>query len=145
MVGKGAKYVTVVNLPDLANTPGILAAEKASAGTQALVALMVNTFNAKLTEGLGTDARILLVDAYTTNHDQITNKGIYGLSVVDDTACDLTAAKNPFGSSLICNAANIKAGDVSKYLFADDVHPTPYGYWLLARYVSKDMAIKGWM
>ncbi len=145
IVGKGAKYVTVVNLPDLANTPGVLAGEKASAGTKALVELMVNTFNTKLSEGLGTDARILLVDAFSTNRDQINNKAIYGLSVVDATACDLTAAKNPFGSSLICNAANLKAGDVSKYLFADDVHPTPYGYWLLARYVAKDMAIKGWM
>ncbi len=145
IVAKGAKYVTVVNLPDLANTPGVTRSEAAAPGTQALVALMVNTFNSKLAEGLGTDARILLVDAFTTNHDQIVNKGIYGLDNVEVTACDLTAAKNPFASSLICNASNLKAGNVSKYLFADDVHPTPYGYWLLARYVSKDMAIKGWL
>jgi hypothetical protein len=30
-------------------------------------------------------------------------------------------------------------------MFADDIHPTPYEYWLVTRYVLKDMAVKGWL
>ncbi len=142
VVAKGAKYVTVVNLPDLATTPG---SQAKGAEVAALVDQMVKAFNAQLSSGLTGDARILLVDAYTVSHDEYVNKDIYGLINVVDPACDLTAAKNPFASSLICNAANLKSGDVSHYQFADDVHPTPYGYWLLARYIAKDMAIKGWL
>lgn len=143
IVGKGAKYVVVVNLPDLATTPAITS--KKDAAIQGLVDQMVRAFNGQLTTGLSGEARVLISDAYSVSHDEYVNPGIYGLTNVNETACDLSAAKNPFGSSLICNAANLRAGDVSHYQFADEVHPTPYGYWLLARYVLKDMAIKGWI
>ena len=33
----------------------------------------------------------------------------------------------------------------ARYMYADTIHPTPYEYWLVARYVLKDMAIKGWL
>ena len=45
----------------------------------------------------------------------------------------------------MCNAGNLSPGVDSNYLFSDSVHPTPYGYLLLARLVSKDMLIKGWL
>lgn len=142
IVAKGAKYVTVVNLPDLSQTPGV---NVQGAETQALVSLMVKAFNDQLASGLSGQTNVLLVDAYTIHRDEIAHPAQYSLSNVKETACDLSAAKNPFGSSLICNASNLRAGDVSHYLFADDVHPTPYGYWLLARLVAKDMAVKGWI
>ena len=62
-----------------------------------------------------------------------------------DTACDLSPAKNPLGSALACNAANLKQGDVSHYAFADDVHPTPCNNLLLARYVAEKMVVRGWL
>jgi outer membrane lipase/esterase len=37
------------------------------------------------------------------------------------------------------------AGDTSHYLFADDVHPTPFGYQLLARLVLKRMVEAQWL
>ncbi|WP_338847345.1 SGNH/GDSL hydrolase family protein [Massilia sp. W12] len=142
IIAKGAKYVAVVNLPDLATTPG---GRARGAEVSALIDTMVKAFNSQLSAGLSGDARIALVDAYTVSHDEFVNKDIYGLTNVMETACDLSEAKNPFGSSLICNASNVKSGDISHYQFADDVHPTPYGYWLLARYVSRDLAMKGWL
>ncbi|HEY5801323.1 MAG TPA: SGNH/GDSL hydrolase family protein, partial [Burkholderiaceae bacterium] len=143
ILAKGAKYVTVVNLPDLASTPYAL---EQTADVRALIDTMVKTFNSTLATGLGTDARLLVVDAYTVNRDQVTNPGPYGLSNVKDRACDTkNAAKNPLGSSLGCTPANTIAGDVSTYLFADDVHPTPFGYKLLARYVAENMVVKGWL
>ena len=38
-----------------------------------------------------------------------------------------------------------RAGEVSKYQFADGVHPTPCGYQPLAQFVSKSLALKGWL
>jgi phospholipase/lecithinase/hemolysin len=30
-------------------------------------------------------------------------------------------------------------------MFADDIHPTPYEYSLVARYVAEQMMVKGWL
>jgi outer membrane lipase/esterase len=91
------------------------------------------------------DPKVIFVDVFTASHDQATNPGPYGLTNVSKPACDLSAAKNPLGSSLTCNGANLIAGDVSHYSFADQVHPTPFVQLLLARYVSKYMVQKGWL
>jgi phospholipase/lecithinase/hemolysin len=64
---------------------------------------------------------------------------------VSETACDLTPAKNPLASSLVCNASNVKSGDISHWSFADDVHPTPFTNLLLARYVAEKLVVKGWL
>ena len=142
IVANGANYVTVNNLPDAAATPSALAQ---STDTRALIAAMVGAFNSALATGLGSDPKILLVNAYSVNHDQVTNPAPYGLTDVTHMACDPNPAKNPLSSSLTCNGGNLVSGDVSHYLFADDVHPTPFGYLLLARYVAEQMVIKGWL
>jgi outer membrane lipase/esterase len=62
----------------------------------------------------------------------------------------------PLASSLFCTAntlidadtANATAADPTgllHYLYADEVHPTPYGYRLLAELVGEKMALKGWL
>jgi len=62
----------------------------------------------------------------------------------------------PLSSSLFCtkntlidaDTANATATDPTgllHYLYADAVHPTPYGYRLLAELVGEQMAIKGWL
>jgi phospholipase/lecithinase/hemolysin len=152
MIAKGAKYIVVVNIPDVANTPYALGAELASPGSKALIDGLVTTFNTQLKTQLAGNANVLLVDAYTINRDQVLNPAPYGLTDVTHTACDVTGTflANFGGSSLGCSAANPASmtagvsGD-THYLFADGVHPTPYGYWLLARYVAKEMLVKGWL
>jgi len=141
VVGKGAKYVVVVNLPDVSKTPFALSQ---SAETQGLINTMVTTFNSQLQQGLsGTD--VLLVDAYTVSRDQNANPAKYGLTNVTAPACDLTPAKNPLGSSLVCTKANLAAGATDTYQYADTVHPTPYGYRLLADLVTAQMGSRGWL
>jgi outer membrane lipase/esterase len=73
----------------------------------------------------------------------VSNPAAYGLTNSTTPAC----APNPLdGSSLVCNGGNTLAGvDVSRYLFADSVHPTPYGYSLAARHIAAQMMIKGWL
>ena len=98
------------------------------------------------------------MDAYTANRDEVTNPAAYGLTNVTGTACNVTGVflttyfltSSGHGSSLGCNIANpasLTAGVTADthYLFADDVHPTPYGYLQLARLISRDMLIKGWL
>ncbi|TFW20711.1 SGNH/GDSL hydrolase family protein [Duganella callida] len=142
LIANGANYVVVNNLPDVATTP---AGRAKDAATQALINAMVSAFNTALSSGLGSEAKVLLVDVFAVSHDQATNPGPYGLTNVSETACDLSTAKNPLGSSLTCNGGNLKSGDVSHYSFADDVHPTPFNNLLLARYVAEKMVVKGWL
>jgi outer membrane lipase/esterase len=142
ILANGANYVTVNNLPDVATTPS---GRGQPASTQALINAMVSAYNTALSNGLASEPKVVLVDVFAVSHDQATNPGPYGLTNVSETACDLTAAKNPLGSSLVCNASNVKSGDISHWSFADDVHPTPYNNLLLARYVSKALVTKGWL
>ena len=135
LVGKGAKYVIVNNLPDVASTPS---GKKQSAEIQGLIKTMVDTFNAQLKSNLGEDPRIMYVDLFSVSRDQVSNPAIYGLTNTAVPAC--TSA-----SSLTCTSKTLSGPDVSHYMFADDVHPTPYENWLVARYVLKDMAVKGWL
>jgi len=62
----------------------------------------------------------------------------------------------PLASSLFCTNNTLIATDTANatatdptgllhYLYADDVHPTPYGYRLLAELVGEQIAIKGWL
>ncbi|ATD63299.1 MAG: SGNH/GDSL hydrolase family protein [Janthinobacterium svalbardensis] len=142
IIAKGATHVVVNNLPDVANTPSGLSKD---ANTKALINAMVSAFNTQISTGLAANDKVLLVDVFAVSHDQASNPGPYGLTNVKEPACDLTAAKNPLGSSLVCNGSNLIAGDVSHYSYADDVHPSPFNNLLLARYVAKDMVVRGWL
>jgi phospholipase/lecithinase/hemolysin len=135
IVAKGANYVVVNNLPDVASTPSGKAQD---ASTQQLIGAMVDAFNAQLKAGLGNDPKIAYVDLYSVSKDQVANPAIYGLTNTSQKACTTE-------SSLTCTAKTLSAPDVSHYMFADDIHPTPYEYWLVTRYVLKDMAVKGWL
>lgn len=141
VLGKGAKNVLVINLPDVSLTPF---AKSLPSATQGLILQMVNTFNDQLKTGLA-GADVAFVDAAQGVREQIGDPAKFSLSNVTTPACDLSAAKNPLGSSLVCTANNVVSGDVSKYLFADAVHPTPYGNQLLSQAVSLELARKGWL
>jgi phospholipase/lecithinase/hemolysin len=142
VIAKGANYVVVNNLPDIGTTP---LGRTFDASTLTLVNAMVKAFNDTLSAGVGSEPKVAYVDVFFVSHDQATNPEPYGITNSTKTACDLSPAKNPLGSSLVCNGSNLVAGDVSHYSFADDVHPTPFAHLLLARFVSKSMVQKGWL
>jgi outer membrane lipase/esterase len=136
IIAKGANFVVVNNLPDIASTPS---GKGQAASTQALIKLMVDAFNGHLKTGLSAEAKVLYVDLYSVSHDQVTNPAPYGLSNTSAPACGVGK------SSLFCNASNTITGDVSHYMFADDIHPTPFEYSLVAKYVLQQMMVKGWL
>lgn len=140
IVGKGANYVVLVNLPDLGGAPS---SKAQAASTQTLINGMVNAFNIALRVGIdGLESKVLYVDLFTPSQDQILNPAKYGISNATKPAC----GPNALGTtSLVCNGGNVIPGDVSKYLFADDVHPTPFGYSLMSNFVAEQMTAKGWL
>jgi outer membrane lipase/esterase len=142
ILANGAGYVVVNNLPDVSISPS---AKAQSAETQKLIMAMVAAFNDQLRNAVAGEAKVLYVDLATISRDQATNPAPYGLTNTTTPACDLSPAKNPLGSSLVCNKNNLIAGDVSHYMFADAVHPTPFEYALIARYVLEQMTVKGWL
>lgn len=143
IVAKGAQRVVVVNVPDASNAPAFLAE---AAETRALVQGMVAAFNGALATGLaGTEANVLQVDAYTVSQDQTANPTQYGLTNVTTPACDLAGALASLPTSLVCSTGTLVAGAADTWQYADTVHPTPYGYQLLAQLVTTEMAKKGWL
>ncbi len=138
LVANGATHVVVVNMPDVAVTPYAATLDEATRG---LVGTMSATFNTALAQGLGRNASVLLVDAYTESQNHSVNPAQYGLTNVTTPACDPAKAI----AALFCTAVTLIAGDTSHYEFADSVHPSPYGYQLLAQYVALQMTRVGWL
>ena len=150
IIAKGAQHVTVVNVPDIASTPQVtsIVDPTTRAQTGGLLNTLVTAFNAQLKADLPDSANVLNVDAYSASKDEVVNAAKYNLLNVTGTACNLTqpSPTNPLASSLVCNASNLNAGVTASdhYLFADLVHPTPYGHSLFALYVLQAMTNKGW-
>jgi phospholipase/lecithinase/hemolysin len=142
VLAKGARYVLVVNLPDVSQTPS---AATQGAETKALINTMATTFNSQLQSGLS-GTGVLYIDAYTQGHDHYANPSKYGITNTTTPACSTTSPANPLqGSSITCTAASTIPGDTSTYYFADTVHPTPLGYSLLAQFVTAQMHAAGWL
>lgn len=142
VIGKGAKYVVVANLPDLSKTPF---AASFPATTKGFFNLLGTSFNASLKAGIDGKPQVVYVDLYAQSQDQFANPASYGLSNVTTPACSTVSPANPLaGSSLACTGASLIPGDTSRYLFADDLHVTPYGNSLIAQAVTKSIAAAKW-
>ena len=146
ILAKGATHVVVVNIPDASLTPSAIS--QGAAG-QALVKQLVQTFNTELAAKLQAGPSLLLVDAFTASEDQATNMAQYGLTNVTTPVCtsssSLLCTKNTLITAVAPAASGAAATGANTYEYADSVHPTPYGYRLLAELVSEQMAIKGWL
>jgi phospholipase/lecithinase/hemolysin len=94
-----------------------------------------------LKASLPDSANVLNVDAFTASHDEVATPAIYNLTNAVMPACNIAVL--PGNSSLFCNAGTLNFTD-PHYLFADAVHPTPYGHLLFATYVLQAMTNKGW-
>ena len=142
ILANGASHVVVVNLPDVSVSPYALAYD---AATQGLVKTLASTFNTQLQNGLSGSAGVLTVDSFTALDNQVAAPAQYGVTNATSPACDLTGALAALPTSLVCTSQTLVSGDTSHYYFADSVHPTPYGYQLLAQLVSETMLKAGWL
>ncbi|MGZ4892376.1 MAG: SGNH/GDSL hydrolase family protein, partial [Halobacteriota archaeon] len=87
--------------------------------------------------------QVAQVDVYALTHDQLFNPAFYALSNTTDPACGPNAMD---GNALFCNVFNTWPGvDVSHFMYADWIYPTPYAHWLIARWVQGVMLGRGWL
>ncbi|GAB4211880.1 MAG: hypothetical protein Fur007_03120 [Rhodoferax sp.] len=142
LIAQGAQHVVLINIPDISQTPK---GRSVSPAQQALILALTRAFNDALAQGLAGVPQALVVDAFGENRRQIADPAHYALSNVIDMACNTNTQVNPLGSSLACTPRNLNPGDTSRYMFADDVHPTPYEHKLLAQYVTKALVLNGWL
>jgi phospholipase/lecithinase/hemolysin len=140
IVGKGARRALVLTVPDAGLTPFAAALGPT---TSALMTSMAAAFNASLASGLAGNPKVLLVDTFAAVQAQHAQPGEWGLENTTTPACDM--AKTPIPTSLVCSSpATVVAGDISFYLYADDVHPTPYGHLLIAATAYSTMVEAHW-
>jgi len=72
----------------------------------------------------------------------VNNPAKYNLSNVTTPACNIAVL--PGNSSLFCTTNTLIGTADAHFLYADAVHPTPYGHALFATYVLQAMVNKGW-
>lgn len=143
-VAKGATHVVVRNLGNVNLTPF---GRTLDAGTQGLITNMTAAFDNNLKDGLGGTAGVIIFDDYAQTGQIDADPAKGGYSNITAAACGPNAFSVPAsapGSSIVCNASNLVAGDTSKYAFADSVHPTPFASQQTANIVLDMMHAAGW-
>lgn len=132
IIDKGAKNIVVMNLSDVGLTAVML---HGGPEMSTLATSLTKAFNDTLAAGIKQLPGVVLADTFEESIKQAANPASYGLTNVKNVACgDAVPPSNPYlkGSSLGCTANTVIPGDTSRYLYADGVHPTPYGHKLLA-------------
>lgn len=169
---RGARYVVLINMPAITNTPrfqAVLAGVAAANGggtagaaargqAEALFKGWITAFNTELAAKVKDNKSVLLVDLYTQFNDQVARPAAYGLTNVTDTACPRTGTGTdglPTYSFPTCTAdalsrATPPAGATGgggwwrTYLFSDGFHPTPYGHELAALQIRTALFNASW-
>ena len=154
ILAKGGKYVAVLNLPDIADTPF---GKSLPASVQPVLTDLSLIFNLWLREGLGNQP-VKIVDTLSMFKDLYQNPAKYGIVNVSAPACDavkiaaITGGRVTDGSSLFCNATpgvpfnGLRAGaDSNTWAFADGVHPTTAGHRIFADVAFEQLKAYGWL
>lgn len=175
ILSDGGKYVLVYTLPDSSNTPFGRAlpftvgkaydATAAAAGDYSntgpppgyvcnnqdpstpcyLLSNLVQVFNQRLLNDLQGQA-VKVVDGYALLNQEVSNPTQFSLTDVTTPWCNPATQ-----SSLLCNTgtpdatAGASASNLSSWLFADSVHPTPAGYKIIANATLGQMKSFGWV
>ena len=121
----GAKFIVVNSLPNVGQTPGMIAGGD---GTVALAkSLSIDVFNATLKASL-TGKNVIYVDAAKLNNDVFNNPAKYGFTAVNGATVAYSDNVIPGStcgtSSLGCIVPTQLKSVANSYLFADGVHPT---------------------
>jgi outer membrane lipase/esterase len=154
ILAKGAKYVAVVTVPDLAATP-FGASVSASARPQ--LTAMVDVLNLWLKEGLNGQP-VGIIDANAIFKNITANPAAFGITDITSRACDvakiqaITAGAITDGSSLFCNSTagapfnGLATGaSATTWFFADGVHPTTGGHKVFTDEAVKVLRALGWI
>ncbi|RAK56450.1 autotransporter domain-containing protein [Phenylobacterium deserti] len=127
----GARYLVVMNLPDVGLTPSARAQGPAG---QASLTTLATSYNAILGNGLANaDEGIVPVNTFGLIREIIANPSVYGFTNVTQPACTTS-------SSVTCTPATLVAPNAgSTYLYADGVHPTAAAHAALTQVVISEL------
>jgi outer membrane lipase/esterase len=155
ILAKGGKYVGVILLSDIADTPFGNSPQVAPA-RQVLSDLSAN-FNLWLRDGL-TNQPVQLIDAWAIFKDSYQNPAKFGIVNNTVPACDaakiqaVTGGAVTDGSSLFCSATagapynGIRSdASITTWQFADSVHPTTAGHQLISQAFRAQLQAFGWL
>ncbi|MFM2067909.1 MAG: hypothetical protein RLZZ584_2818 [Pseudomonadota bacterium] len=163
---KGAQHVVILNVPGITHTPRfqqVLGGVAASQGAPVAAQLegvfdgWIQAFNTQLAKRASGNARVVLVDGYTTFNQQIADKAQFALQNVTTPACPATGTDAsglftydfPTCTDAALSAMTPPAGATGgadwwkSYLFSDSFHPTPYGHQLVFQRISLALAAAG--
>lgn len=154
ILAKGGKYVAVMTLSDIADTPF---GNSLPASVRPVLTDLSLVFNLWLREGL-TGQAVQIVDTYPIFKDGYANPAKYGIVNNTVPACDaakiaaITGGKVTDGSSLFCNTTagapynGLRTGaDVNTWQFADGVHPTAGGHKIISDAFTTQLKAFGWL
>ena len=154
IVAKGGKYVAVMTLSDVVDTP---LGRSLPASAQPVLTALSQNFNTWLRDGLANQP-VQIIDTYPLFKDAYQHPAQYGFVNNTTPACDvakisaITHGAVADGSSLFCNGTpgapynGLAAGaDVNTWQFADTVHPTTGGHKVLAAAFEAQLRAFGWI
>jgi phospholipase/lecithinase/hemolysin len=155
ILAKGGKYVVVVGLSDIAdtpfgNSPQVMPARSVLSG-------LSETFNLWLREGIKGQP-VQWIDAWALFKEGYNNPGQFGIVNNTVPTCDaakiqaITGGAVTDGSSLFCNSTpgapynGLRDGaDVNTWQFADSVHPTAGGHKIISDSFRAQLQLFGWI
>ena len=155
ILAKGGKYVAVMTLSDIADTP--FGNSPTVVPARSVLTGLSQNFNVWLRDGL-TGQPVQIIDTYALFKDAYANPSKYGIVNNTVPACDIakiqaiTGGAVTDGSSLFCNATpgapynTIATGaDVATWQFADSVHPTTGGHKIISNAFAAQLHAFGWI
>jgi len=155
ILANGGKYVAVMTLSDIADTP--LGNSPRVAPARSVLTSLSQIFNLWLRDGL-TGQPVQIIDTYAMFKEAYANPAKYGIVNNTVPACDatkisaITGGQVTDGSSLFCNSTvgapynGIRTGaDVTTWQFADSVHPTTGGHKIISDAFTAQLQAFGWL
>lgn len=150
ILAKGGKYVAVMTLSDIADTPFGNSAQVAPA--RGVLTQLSQIFNLWLREGL-TGAPVQIIDTYAMFKEANANATALGFTNTTTPACDAakiaaaTSNQVTDGSSLFCNVGLTLAAGASPttWFFADSVHPSTGGHKVISDAFTAQLSAFGWL
>ncbi len=151
ILAKGGKYVAVMTLSDIADTPFGNSAQVAPA--RGVLTDLSRIFNLWLRDQL-TGAPVQIIDTFALFKDLTANATQLGFTNITLPACDgvkiaaATANNVTDGSSLFCGPASLRdtpPASATTWFFADSVHPTTGGHKAISDAFLAQLRAFGWI